>query len=42
MYYCIYVTGVLAFYRELDLGVTGDEEWGDSLQGKIHVCVQTL
>ena len=27
--------GVLAFYRELDLGVAGDEEWSESLQGNL-------
>lgn len=27
--------GVLAFYRELDLGVSGDEEWSEALQGNL-------
>jgi hypothetical protein len=27
--------GVLAFYRELDLGITGHEEWNDTLLGNL-------
>lgn len=27
--------GVLAFYREIDLGVAGDEEWSEALQGNL-------